>query len=162
MFLGLVLLCGSCLAGNLVGGIAPEITVREWITSNPPDVKNLQPGVYVIEFWATWCPPCRENVPHLRALTDRYRGSGLQIIALSQDKSAATVKKFVQEKKINYHVAVDNGTAGRFGVKEYPTVLVVSHKGRVIWQGQPWEQRFEQAIGKAIKDAQPPLVAKKT
>ena len=160
VFLEFVLLCGSCWAGDLVGKSAPEIAIREWITSNPPDVKNLQNRVYVIEFWATWCAPCRESVPHLIKLTDKYRENGVLFISLSADKSADTVRKFVRKKGINYNVAIDNGSADGFAITGYPTAFVVNHEGKVVWQGMPQENKFEQAINKAVKDAQPPLVAK--
>jgi thiol-disulfide isomerase/thioredoxin len=160
VFFGLALFCNSCWAGDLVGKNAPEITIREWITSDPPDVKNLQDRVYVVEFWATWCAPCRENVPHLIKLADKYRENGVLFIALSADKSADTVRKFVRKKGINYNVAIDNGSADIFAITGYPTAFVVNHKGKVVWQGIPRENKFEDAINKAIKDAQPPLVAK--
>ena len=158
LFFGAFVIFGSCMAGDLVGKNAPEITIREWITSNPPDVKSLEDRMYVVEFWATWCPPCRESIPHLISLTNKYRDSGLLFISLSADKSADVVRKFVREKGINYHVAIDNGTSDWFGITGYPTVFVVNHKGKVIWQGQPWERRFEQAINKAINDGPPPLL----
>ncbi len=160
VFSGLILLCGNCWAEDLVGKNAPGIAIREWITSNPPDVKSLQDRVYVVEFWATWCAPCRESVPHLIKLADKYRDSGVLFISLSADKSADTVRKFVRKKGINYNVAIDNGSADVFAITGYPTVFVVNHKGKVIWQGLPRENKFEQAINKAVKDAQPPLVAK--
>jgi thiol-disulfide isomerase/thioredoxin len=160
IFLAIALLCGSCWAGNLVGKDAPGLTIREWITSNPPDVKNLRDHVYVVEFWATWCAPCRESVPHLIKLADKYRGNGVLFISLSADKSTDKVRKFVDKKGINYNVAIDNGTADIFEITGYPTAFVINHKGKVIWQGIPREDKFEQAINKAVKDAQPPMVAK--
>jgi thiol-disulfide isomerase/thioredoxin len=156
VFLGLVLLCGSCLAGDLVGMSAPEIMIREWITLNPPDLNNLQNLAYVVEFWATWCPPCRDNVPHLIKLTDKYRKSGVLFISLSADNSADTVREFVRRKGINYHVALDNGSAELFEIRGYPTVFVVDRKGKVVWRGHPSKYEFEQAIKKAVKDVQPP------
>ncbi len=159
VFFELVLLCGSCLAGNLVGRNAPEITIREWITSNPPDIKSLENRIYVIEFWATWCAPCKESIPHLIKLADKYRESGVLFISLSADKSADAVRKFVRKKGINYHVAIDSGTADGFEITGYPTAFVVNHKGKVIWQGQPRERKFEQAIDKAINGGPPPLLA---
>ena len=115
-------------------------------------MKNLQDRVYVVEFWATWCAPCRENIPHLIKLADKYRESGVLFIALSADKSADTVRKFVRKKGINYNVAIDNGSADWFEITGYPTAFVVNHKGKVIWQGMPREHKFEQAIDKAVKD----------
>jgi len=160
VFFALTLCSGSCWAGNLVGKSAPEITIREWITSNPPDIKNLQNRVYVVEFWATWCAPCRESIPHLIKLADKYRENGVLFISLSADKSADKVRNFVNKKGINYSVAIDNGSADIFAITGYPTAFVINHRGKVVWQGMPRENKFEEAINKAIKEAQPALVAK--
>ncbi|MHC4618063.1 MAG: TlpA family protein disulfide reductase [Planctomycetota bacterium] len=156
---GVVLLCSTCLAEGLIGKSAPEITIREWITANPPDVKSLAARVYVVEFWATWCRPCVDNIPHLAALYDKYRDAGLEFIALSQDKSAAKVRGLVREKGINYPVAIDNGTADWFGIRGYPTLVLVNHRGKVVWQGHPWDLELEQVIQRAIAAGPPPLLA---
>jgi len=157
--LGVVLLCGTCLAKSLVDKSAPEITIREWITENPPTGGDLAGRVYVVEFWATWCHACVKSIPDLIALNSKYGESGLEFIALSQDKSAEKVRRFVRDKGINYAVAIDNGTTDWFGVSGYPTVVVVNHEGKVVWQGYPWSCEFEKAISKAIEAAPPPLLA---
>ena len=151
VLIGLMLVCQVCAGEGLVGKKAPGITIRQWITNNPPAIKNLSGSVFILEFWATWCPPCVEGVPAMVALNNKYKHKGLKLIALSQDKSAEKVRKFVKEKRINYHVAIDKGTADWFGVKGYPTVTVVNHKGIVLWQGYPWDKEFEKEIQKAVK-----------
>ncbi len=156
-FFLLLVICGICFGGNLEN--SAEITVRQWITENPPDVKNLAGKVCVIEFWATWCLPCAEAVPNLIKLNAKYKNKGLELISLSQDKSAQKVRQYVREKGINYHVAIDNGTADWFDVKGYPTVVVVNHQGKVAWHGYPWSPGFEKAVAKAIAKAPPPLLA---
>lgn len=157
-FWGVVLLCGTCLAESLVGKSAPDITIREWITENPPNVRDLTGRVYVVEFWATWCSSCVKGIPHLIELYSKHGDRGLEFIALSQDKSAESLRRFVREKGINYHVAIDNGTANWFGIRGYPTLVVVNHQGKVAWQGYPWSPEFEEAIEKAMGAAPPPLL----
>ena len=157
--LGVVFVCGTCLAENLADKGASAITIREWITENPPCGRDLAGRVYVLEFWATWCPACVESIPHLIALNNKYREGGLEFIALSQDKSVEKVRQFVRDKRINYCVAIDNGTADWFGVKGYPTVVVVNHLGKVVWQGYPWNCEFEKAVAKAIEAAPAPLLS---
>ncbi len=159
VFFGALLLGSICLADSLVGKSAPEITIREWVTENPPNVKNLAGRVYIVEFWATWCHSCVETIPHLIELNNKYTELGAEFIALSEDKSAEQIHQFVHQKQINYHVAIDNGTANWFGIRGYPTVVVVNHLGKVVWEGYPWDLEFEKAIDKAVAAGPPPLLA---
>jgi thiol-disulfide isomerase/thioredoxin len=153
-----MLFSNICMAGGLMGKNASEIIIGQWVTDNPPDIRNLANRVYVLEFWATWCRPCVKRVPEFIELNNKYRNSGLEFISLSQDKSVQKVRDFVQQKGINYHVAIDNGTADWFGVEGYPTVVVVDHRGKITWQGFPWSSEFEKAIQKAISVGPPPLL----
>lgn len=157
-FFAIVFLGGSCWGDGLVGENAPEITIREWITNNPPALEGLAGRVYVLEFWATWCRSCVENIPHLIALSDKYSDKGLKLIALSQDRSAEKVRRLVRERGISYDVALDDGTSDWYGIRSYPTAVVVGHKGRVVWRGYPWSSEFEEAIEAALSAGPPPLL----
>ncbi len=136
----------------------PEITIREWVTQDPPNLKDMTGTVYVVEFWATWCAPCVKSIPHLISLYDKYRDDGLEFISLSQDKSTETVRRFVAEKSINYHVAIDKGSVNWFEIRGYPTIVLVDHQGREAWRGHPWDGDFEKAIKTALAKAPPPLL----
>jgi len=150
---------GAWGADGIVGKKAPEIAVSEWVTAEAPQERDLTGRVYVVEFWATWCRPCVENVPHLMELYEKYRPQGLELVGLSADNDAEKVKEFVREKGINYHVGMDKGTRDWFGVRYYPTAAVVNHLGVVVWQGLPWKKDFEKTIIKALAAAPPPLLA---
>ncbi len=158
VFLAIVSLGGRCWGDGLVGEKAPEITIREWITNNPPALEGLAGSVYVLEFWATWCHSCVENIPHLIELNDKYKDKGLRLIALSQDRSADKVRRFVRQKGISYDVALDAGTSDWYGIRGYPTAVVVSHEGLVVWRGYPWSSEFEEAIEAALSAGPPPLL----
>ena len=149
----LSLACVVCLADDLVGEKAPEIKIKEWVTDNPPDLRSLEGRVRVLDFWATWCGPCVSNIPHLVNIGSKYKSMGVEFIALSQDKSPDKVLKFAREKGMNYNIAIDNGTVDRFKITSYPTAVVISHTGKVIWKGLPWESGFEQAIAGAAAKA---------
>ncbi len=132
---------------------APEITIREWITTNNPDVSTTRGKVMLLDFWATWCSPCVKGIPKLNKLNDKYKDQGMQLIALSQDKSSDVVKQLVEDKNINYHVAIDNGTADWYEIKGYPTMVLVDTEGKITWKGYPWQPGLENAIKKALKNS---------
>ncbi|OFW32962.1 MAG: hypothetical protein A3J28_17740 [Acidobacteria bacterium RIFCSPLOWO2_12_FULL_60_22] len=95
---------------------------------------HLDGKVVLLNFWATWCPPCREEIPDLIELQDKY-GGRLQIIGLSVDTgSQETVKRFVEERKINYPVAIASPELeAKFGgVMGLPTSFLVDTEGRVV------------------------------
>ena len=73
-----------------LGAPAGRLAVAQWIKGTPVEVAaGSSTNVYVVEFWATWCPPCRMSIPHLTALQDRFRDRGLVIVGIS-DEPAAT------------------------------------------------------------------------
>lgn len=147
------LVCAAASAKSSASRTAPEIIVRQWMTANPPDVKNLKGRVYVVDFWATWCHSCVEGMEELNKINEKYSDRGLVFMSLCQDKSPETINRMIDEKNINFHVAIDHGTADWYEVKYYPTVAVVDHEGRIIWQGKPWDKKFVKAIDKAISAA---------
>ena len=106
---------------------------------------EIKPGkVYVVEFWATWCPPCKESIPHLTALSNKYADAGVVFIGITNE-DAGTVKPFVSAigDKMDYNVAIDaiggvsQGYMMAFHQDGIPTAFVVDQKGRVVWYGHP-------------------------
>ncbi|MBW8001062.1 MAG: TlpA family protein disulfide reductase [Planctomycetes bacterium] len=136
---------------------AIQITISEWVTPEPPE--SLANKVYVLEFWATWCGPCKTSTPKLVAIYDKYKDYGFEIVSLSVDRSSDRVRKFIRDMKVNYHVAMDYGTANRYGIRGYPTALIVNDKGQIVWTGHPMAPDFESAIIAAIQAGPPPLLA---
>jgi thiol-disulfide isomerase/thioredoxin len=140
-------------SASLVGGQAPAIQIDEWITSQPPSQSDLNGRVYVLEFWATWCPPCVQSIPHMIELADKYKDKAVPFIALSTDSSSEPVKKMVKSKGINYYVGMDNGLAEKYSVRGIPSAFVIGRSGQVVWQGHPMKSDFETALVKALNAA---------
>ena len=109
------------------------------------DSVALEEGkVYVVEFWATWCGPCRTSIPHLTEVQKQFKDKGVTVIGISSEK-ADTVKPFVEKmaEKMDYTVAidlerkVDNGYMKAFNQGGIPTAFIVDAKGTVAWVGHP-------------------------
>ncbi len=90
--------------------------------------------VVIVNFWATWCPPCRAEIPDLVALQDKYRDT-LQIIGVSEDEAPPEdVKRFAAEHKVNYPVVMTSKELSRLfpGVRALPTSFIIDREGRLV------------------------------
>jgi len=134
------------------GEPAAALAVAHWVKGDPVDVSS---GVQVVEFWATWCPPCRTSIPHLTELQEKFKDRGVNIIGVSNEE-LDTVKPFVDKMgdKMAYTVAIDAGGTSegymtKYGVGGIPHAFVVKD-GAVVWHGHPMAE-LEAAIADALK-----------
>lgn len=97
-------------------------------------LEDFRGKVLIINFWATWCPPCEEEMPKLNQLHKRYKNEGLVVIGIALDKDSLNlVKPFVRKKGIGYPILVGNEQVLR-GVKDFsgvPTTLILDQKGNI-------------------------------
>lgn len=138
-----------------LGDAAQPLKVEKWIKGGPIDLKDGKgKNIYVIEFWATWCPPCRASIPHLTKLQQELKDKGVTVIGVSVDKeqkrnTRKDVGPFVETmgEKMDYAVALDDkdgSTAAAymdaFVFDGIPTAFVVDNAGKVVWAGQADEE----------------------
>ena len=98
-------------------------------------LQELRGKVVLVNFWATWCPPCRKEMPDLQALFDKYKEQGFVILAIS-DEDAAKVSPFIAERKVNYPVMLDPGRKVNelFQVEGIPKSFVYDREGKLVAQ----------------------------
>lgn len=127
------------------GDPAEALTISTWVKGEPITLaEGKGKNIYVVEFWATWCGPCRVSIPHLTELQEKYKDDNVVVIGIS-DETAEEVKPFVAEmgKQMNYHVALDDGQKTmdnymqKYGQRGIPTAFVVDKQGRIAWVGHP-------------------------
>lgn len=125
---------------------APAFTLTSIDGSNV-SLDRYQGRVKIINFWATWCPPCREEIPSFVALQTRYRPRGLEIIGLSIDRDPEVVKAFAKANGINYACLMANETIQQAygGIRSIPTTFLVGKRGYVFrkYQGSRSAETFE-------------------
>lgn len=131
-----------------VGDPAPKLQVAKWVQGNPVNAFDTN-HVYIVEFWATWCGPCRASIPHLNELSKKFKDQG--VIAIGQDVweqnddgVAAFVKKMGDQ--MTYRVALDDKSLETNGIMAVtwmkaseqngiPTAFVINRQGRIAWIG---------------------------
>lgn len=112
--------------------LAPDFSLTD-LDGKPLSLARLRGKVVIVDFWATWCGPCRDEAPALVSLQRRLGGHGLQLVGISMDDNATPVRKFVREYHVNYPVAVGDADLGRrYGtVLGLPVKILVDRDGRI-------------------------------
>jgi thiol-disulfide isomerase/thioredoxin len=151
----LLLLPGAALALG-VGQPAPEIQAGYWLNTGPLTLGGLRGKIVVVEFWATWCPPCRASIPHLVALHKKHAGKGVVIVSLTQEDKGA-VKGFVKANKMIYAIGGKSSSGGRYGVRGIPAAFIVDPEGKIAWTGHPMGG-LDRALEQQLKKTPPSLL----
>ena len=125
-----------------VGSAAPELHTRRIRGPDPVSLEQLRGRVVILDFWATWCGPCRAVMPFLDALHRQHHRRGLSIVGISSEDSEQ-IDRFLTARPVGYTVARDSGGTGRrYGVRAIPTLVVVDRNGdvRQVLRGITYEQ----------------------
>jgi peroxiredoxin len=123
---------------GIVGGggtqTAPDFALRD-VKGNTVHLSDLRGKAVVLNFWATWCPPCREEIPWFVDLQKKYGPQGLQIVGVSMDEGGEdAVVPFVKEMGINYKVLLGTSDVADLygGVHALPTTFYIGRDGKVL------------------------------
>ncbi len=141
----LAVACAWSLQAADLGMTAPDLKIKDWVKGEAVDLAaGKGKNVTVVEFWATWCPPCRTSIPHLSELQAKFKDKNVTIVGVS-DEPASKVKPFVAKMadQMNYVVAADDARKTSaaymeaFGVTGIPHAFIVDQQGRIAWHGHP-------------------------
>ena len=113
--------------------LAPDFTLPQ-LDGRQLSLSSYRGKVVLLDFWATWCVPCREETPHFVELQQKYGDRGLQIIGVSMDDSADPVRPFVQQFHVNYPIVMGTAeTGGQYGgVLGLPIAFLIDREGRIV------------------------------
>lgn len=117
--------------------------------------EELAGKVVLFDFWATWCAPCRDAVPSLKALVGRSQSLPLVVVSVSVDSDEAALRSFLSEHGMDWPQVWDqkHRFVREMGVEAYPTYLLADHEGAVVFRYSGWSENVERAIQNEIRRA---------
>ena len=136
-------------------GSVPGITTRDMGGKRFDLTKHLKEGPAVITFWATWCKPCRKELPELQKLVERYGKQGFQVIAVNGDGpvDAAKIRPFIRARKFDFSVLLDpdGEIKRRFQVEVFPTTFLVDRDRRIVHRQVGYRQGDEKLLDEELR-----------
>ena len=114
------------------GDQAPDFTLPA-LSGGSIALHDFRQQVVVVNFWATWCPPCIDETPSLKMFAEQTRTSGVVVIGVSEDHDRAALERFVTDFHISYPIAhdLDQAVAARYGTFKYPESYIIGGDGRI-------------------------------
>lgn len=122
----------------VMGQYAPAVQL-EWLDgSEPSSLESLRGRVVLLEFWRTWCGPCRQQVRHLNELHERYQADGLVTVAVSVEE-AELLRSTADELGVTYATARTEGGEAEalYGIRSVPRAFLIDRAGVLVWAGHP-------------------------
>ena len=143
---------GTVDAAPRPGQPAPNFKVIS-TTGQTISQENYRGHVLILDFFATWCQPCRQSIPHLVEMNRKFGRQGLQILGLSVDEEGErTVKTFTDEFRVNYPLAMaGDKTAVDFGVRSVPVMFLIDKQGRIAEVYRGFSNEIARSVEQSIK-----------
>ncbi len=122
---------------------APDFSVKS-IDGKPIKLSDFRGKVVFLNFWATWCPPCRAEMPSIETLYTRYKRQTLQVLAVNVQEESSVVKTFLAQNLYTFPIVLDpNGEAARlYGIRGIPTTFIIDQQGNLqgaLVGGKAWD-----------------------
>jgi len=144
-------IASAATPADLKGKPAPDFSL-DTINGKHAKLADLKGKVVVIDFWATWCPPCRASLPHIQKLaTDKGAfDKGLRVLAINAKEDKGTIEQFLKSNNFTFVVPMDSdGSAMHaYNVRGIPTTMVIGRDGTVVAAAVGWD-----GSGKKVDDA---------
>ncbi|MBX3619026.1 MAG: TlpA family protein disulfide reductase [Rhizobacter sp.] len=141
------------LAAATVGAPAPDFTLR--VLDGPNLRLQEQRGkVVLVNFWATWCGPCRKEMPHLNRIADKYRSAGLVMLGVNVDDNVRNAAEVAAKLGVKFPVLLDTDkrVSKLYDLNSMPSTMVIDRSGRVRYVHRGYQDGYEDQYEKQIRD----------
>jgi len=136
--------------GSGVGAPAPDVTLRD-ATGAEVRIADYQGQVVVLDFWASWCPPCRAAMPAMDRLHKRFRDRGCVVFGVNINDNQDPVQ-FMAKMGVSYPLLVNGeAAAAQFNVQGIPTLVIIGVDGQVLYRESGWAPHLEQTMAQIIE-----------
>ena len=152
LYLALVLLIFAA-PPILAAQPAPNLTLKT-LDNKDLKISDLKGEVVYVDFWATWCPPCRQSFPWMEEMHQRYSDLGFKIVAISLDNKREVIDQFLKTMTTHFTIAHDPGgeSANEFKVKGMPSSYLIDRKGNIHLTHMGFNDRDKAKLESEIKD----------
>jgi thiol-disulfide isomerase/thioredoxin len=139
---------------SLPGTIAPDFTLND-TSGKPVTLSSLRGKVVLLDFWASWCPPCQASTPFLQELENQYGSKGLVVLGVNQGESHDKVKDFMTTRGLTYKVVLDESRSlqGPYRVRGIPAFVIVGTDGSIVWRQTGYTPDMQSAFKAVIEKA---------
>lgn len=142
------------LSSRQTEGMAPDFVLKD-IEGKDIQLSRYKGKMVVLEFWATWCPPCKATIPELIAVQDKYAGKGLVVLGVSIDEGGdltAKLSAFSKEHKINYPILLGSEKVSRaYGVMSIPATFLIGKDNKIITAYKGYVDNLEALMSEQIE-----------
>jgi len=139
---------------------APSFTLQD-LNGKQVSLSDFKGKVVILDFWATWCPPCVKEIPHFIALYEQYKDQGFAIVGISVDRGGiSVVKSFARKYRVNYPILMTDGRVDKAygGIPSIPTTFVIDSAGNIRQKYVGYRDKaiFEADIKALLEEAKAP------
>ena len=136
-------------------GTAPNFTLPRRNAGGPLQLASLRGKAVVLNFWASWCIPCKQEAPQLQSASQRWGGRGVVVVGIDSQDFSGDARRFMRKYSVTYPVVRDGSgkIVGRYGVDGFPETFFVDRRGRIVGdhiQGPVTRDALERNIRRAL------------
>jgi peroxiredoxin len=148
---------GALAAGNDVSGPAPAFTLTA-LTGQQSALSQYKGQVVMVNFWATWCGPCQQEMPLLDQMYKKYKPAGFTLLGVNVDKEAPAVRELLARKPVSFPVLLDpaNQVSKAYHVDDMPSSVIIDRKGAVRYVHRGYkpgdENEYQDRIRQLIRE----------